>query len=55
MEARGGGVRFSRVHGRGTVDDVGDAALGSYDLLYGEIVELAGDVEVEVFLVSLES
>ena len=53
VEGRGGG-QFSGVHGRGTVDDVGDAAPGFYNLLYGVIVEIAGDVKVEVFLVRFD-
>lgn len=46
--------RLAGIHGSGTVDEIGDAA--SWELNLGEslIVEIAGDVEIEIGLVSLE-
>jgi len=47
-------VLLPGVHRRGAVDYVGDAAPRQDDLLKRGIVENAGDVEVEVLLVSFD-
>ena len=53
--AGGVGAVLAGVHGGGAVDDISYAAAGAYDLAEGGIVELAGDVEVEVLLVGADS
>jgi len=51
---RARGVRLTGVHCRGAVDYVGHAAARANDLLHRSVVELAGDVEVEILLVGLD-
>lgn len=46
-------VLLGGVHGAGAVDYIGDAASRADNLLQSVLVELAGDVEIEVLLVSL--
>jgi len=50
---RGRGVRLT-VHCRSAVYYVGHAAARTNDLLHRSVVELAGDVEVEILLVGLD-
>jgi len=55
VEIRSGtGVRLTGVHCCGAVDDIGHATPWAHDLLHRSVVQLAGDVEVEILLVGLD-
>lgn len=45
---------FPGIHCRGAIDDIRNAASRLHDLMDGLWVELATDIEVEVFLVGLD-